>query len=255
MLYRSIRNNAGLIGLLIALTACLTLCGCVTVYNPATERRETLFMDTAAEVALGKELDTELHKKMKFAADPAQLARVRNIGQRVARYSDRQDLRYVFQVVEDTTLNAFAVPGGYVYIHSGLAQTANDAELAGVIAHEIGHIAARHSVKQLQGLMGFQLLMGIVTGASGQLPVSQALSVVFDLANLGYSRKDELLADKLAVRYTRRAGYSPLGIVTFFHKLETDAAQKGRSAPPVFLSSHPPTKQRIAQVEEEMRKR
>lgn len=237
----------------VLLASSVTLSGCVTLYNPATERRESYLIDTRQEVELGRNMDTELRKQMKFVTDPRQNRRLIDIGNRIAEVSDRQDLTYHFFIVEDKDLNAFAIPGGYIYVHSGLMQAANDAELAGVLAHEIGHIAARHSVKQLQTVMGYQIVLGIITGVSGTDSINGALNVVFNLVNLGYSRQDEFLADKLAVRYTRRAGFSPLGLVTFFQKLQNEAEARGPSLKLVFLSSHPPTEQRILRIDEEMR--
>jgi predicted Zn-dependent protease len=230
-----------------------SVCGCVTIYNPATEKRETFLIDTKGEVSLGADMDRELQTKLKFVNDPGMLRRVETIGNRVANFSDRQDLFYHFKVVKDKELNAFAIPGGFVYINSALVEAATDDELAGVIAHEIGHIAARHSVKQLQTVLGYQILIGIITGASGQASTSKALDVVFNLVNLGYSRKDELLADKLAVRYARRANYNPKAIITFFQKLQKDAETKGQNYRVAFLSSHPAIEERIANIEEQIR--
>lgn len=227
--------------------------GCVTIYNPATERKETLFLDTQSEVALGVDMDNQLQTKLKILHDPQMQYRLDSIGGKVATYSDRQDLSYHFRIVKDNELNAFAIPGGFVYVNSGLMAVANDAELAGVLAHEIGHIAARHSVKKLQTVMGYQIIMNIVLGRSGQSATGQAIDIVFNLVNLGYSRQDEFLADKLAVRYTRRAGFSPLGIITFFAKLKAEAEKKGPGINLVFLSSHPPIEERIARVENEVR--
>ncbi len=226
--------------------------GCVTVFNPATGRQESLLIGTKQEVELGLQMQNELRRKMKFSRDPDAIRRLAKIGSRIAVVSDRQDLAYNFSVVIDNELNAFATPGGFVYINSGLMAAATDDELAGVVAHEVGHIAARHSVKQMQGLLGMQMLLGIAGGLSGKESVNKALTIVFDLVDLGYSRKDEFQADKLAVRYSRRAGFNPWGIVSFFRKLEENSLQKGRTAPPVFLSSHPPIQQRIAQVEQEI---
>jgi predicted Zn-dependent protease len=226
--------------------------GCVTVYNQATGRQESLIMGTPQEVNLGKQMNQELHQKMKFVADPGMLQRLRFIGTRVANYSDRQDLYYNFSIVQDKELNAFATPGGYVYINSGLMNAATDDELAGVIAHEVGHIAAKHSIKQMQGMLGMQMLLGIVGGMSSKTSLNQTLTIVSDLVNLGYSRQDELFADTLAIRYMKRSGFNPYGFISFFKKLEQNAQRTGRSAPPVFLSSHPPIAQRIAHAQQEI---
>lgn len=238
----------------IILIVCLfSFCGCVTIYNPATERKETLFIDTSSEIRLGEDMDKQLEKKLKIQTDPQLQERLERIGARLAAYSDRKDLAYHFKIVQDKELNAFAIPGGFVYVNSGLMQAANDNELAGVLAHEIGHIAARHSVKKLQSAMGYQIIMSIVLGASGQSATGQAIDIVFNLVELGYSRQDEFLADKLAVRYTRRAGFSPIGIITFFEKLKAESEKKGSGVKLVFLSSHPPIAERIARVESEMK--
>lgn len=226
--------------------------GCITIYNPATERNETFLIDTRQEVALGREMDKELQTKLKILNSPQMNNRLSLIGAKLAGFSDRKDLTYHFKVVNDKELNAFAIPGGFVYVNSGLIESANDDELAGVVAHEIGHIAARHSVKQLQTVMGYQLVLSIITGISGQTDINNALNIVFNLVNLGYSRKDEFLADKLAVRYVKRAGFSPIGIITFFEKLKKEGEKKRTNSRLVFLSSHPPIDQRISRVEQEI---
>jgi predicted Zn-dependent protease len=227
-------------------------CGCVTIYNPATERKETYFIDTKQEIALGRDMDAELHKKLTLVKDPLMQRRLDSIGQRVATYSDRLDLMYTFAIVKDKELNAFAIPGGFIYVNSGLMDQANDDELAGVLAHEIAHIAARHSVKKLQSVLGYQIIMGIILGTAGSSSVNQAIDVVFSLVSLGYSRQDETLADKLAVRYTRRANFDPRGIISFFRKLQADSQRSGRPAQNEFLSSHPDIENRIRFVEEQL---
>jgi predicted Zn-dependent protease len=172
--------------------------------------------------------------------------RLDRIGARVAAVSDRQDIIYRFKVVDNKELNAFALPGGFLYVHNSLMRSANDDELACVLAHEIGHVAARHSVKRLQSVLGYQLLSGIVFGVAGRAALHQAMDVVHELISLGYSRKDELAADDLAVRYSSRAGFNPMGMATFLEKLK-GAASAGVPMP-AFLSSHPAIDERIARV-------
>jgi predicted Zn-dependent protease len=125
---------------------------------------------------------------------------------------------------------------------------ATDDELACVLGHELGHLAARHSVKRLQANLGYQLLIGIALGVTGKQYVGDCLGVVLDTIDLGYSRKDEYLADRLAVRYAKRAGFNPLGMVSFFEKLEKEASGFNL----VFFSSHPPIKERIKNVRQEV---
>lgn len=236
--------------LILALTSLLS--GCTTIYNAATERKETLLIDTQEEVALGLDMDQDLQKKLKILNDPKMQERLNFIGNKVASFSDRQDVKYYFRIVKDKELNAFAIPGGFVYINSALLDVASDSELAGVIAHEIGHIAARHSVKKLQALLGYQIILNIALGLSGNIQMGEAIDIVFNVVSLGYSRKDEFLADKLAVRYTKRAGFNPYGIISFFEKLKKEAEMKGPNFKLVFLSSHPPIVERIKNVEKEI---
>lgn len=237
---------------IILFLCAILLSGCVTIYNPATEKKETLLIDTPGEISLGRDMDKQLQYKLKILGDPQMQSRMDSIGSRIASASDRQDLNYAFRIVKDKELNAFAIPGGYVYLNSGLLDVASDDELACVLAHEIGHIAARHSVKRLQTVLGYQLIMGIALGISKQQAIGSAVDVVFNLVSQGYSRKDEFLADKLSVRYSKKAGFNPYGMVSFFEKLKKEAAKRGPNFMPVFLSSHPPIEERIKRVEEEI---
>lgn len=229
------------------------LTGCVTIYNPATQRKETLLIDTKSEVALGRDMDRQIQKKLKILNDPQMQYRLENIGNKVANFSDRRDLTYYFRIVKDKELNAFAIPGGFIYVNSGLMDIAIDEELACVLAHEIGHIAARHSVKKLQASLGYQIIMSIALGISQNQTMGRAMDIVFNLVNLGYSRKDELLADRLAVKYAKKAGYNPSAMITFFEKLRQEEKKRGPNFNLVFLSSHPPIKERIKNIENEIK--
>lgn len=226
------------------------LSGCTTIYNSATGQRETLFIDTKTEVNLGSDMANEISREKKMVNDPKMQERLERVAKRIAMVSDRKDLSYYFNIVDEKEFNAFAIPGGSVYINSGLMAAANDDELAAVVGHEVGHIAARHSVKRLQAVLGYQLLSSIALGVSGQQQVLQAVDVVFNVVTLGYSRKDEYLADKLGVKYALAAGFNPYGMITFFQKLKQEA--KITSFNLVFLSSHPPVDERIKQAQNEI---
>lgn len=226
--------------------------GCVTIYNPATQRKETLLIDTEGEVALGRNMDRDIQRKLKILQEPQMQNRLEDIGAGVAGFSDRQDVGYHFRIVKDKDLNAFAIPGGFIYVNSGLMDIATDDELACVLAHEIGHIAARHSVKKIQAVMGYQLVMGIILGVSGKQRISEATDIVFNVVSLGYSRKDEFLADKLAVKYAKKSGFNPYAMVTFFERLKQKAREKGPNFNLVFLSSHPPIEDRIKNIKNEI---
>lgn len=228
------------------------LSGCTTVYNPATQRNENLLIDTQSEISLGRDMDLEIEKRMTILDNPQMQFRLDGISKKIAAASDRQDVIYSFKIVKDKELNAFSIPGGYVYVNSGLMNTATDDELACVLAHEVGHIAAKHSVKKLQAVMGYEIIMSIALGISGQQSISQATDIIFNIGSLGYSRQDELLADRLAVRYSKRAGFNPYGMVTFFEKLKEEEKKRGPNLKIHFLSSHPDLDQRIQKVKEEI---
>lgn len=234
----------------ILIFAAFFLSGCTTIYNSATGQRETLFIDTQTEVSLGKDMDKQIRSEMKLLNNPRMRERLERIGNRIAAVSDRQDIVCHFNIVKEKEFNAFAIPGGNVYLNSGLIEAANDDELAAVIGHEVGHIAARHSVKRLQAILGYQLITLIALGASAQQQVLQAVDIVFNVMVSGYSRKDEYLADKLGVKYTKAAGFNPYGMVGFFQKLKKEGKNTGFNL--VFLSSHPPIDDRIKQAAKEI---
>lgn len=230
----------------------LFLCGCATVYNPATGKNEFILIDTKSEVSLGKSLNQQIRKEFKVPDNPQLNNRLKNIGEKIAKVSDRQDLDYQFGVIEDKGLNAFSIPGGYVYVNTGLLNIANDDELAAVVGHEIGHVAARHSVKKLQTALGYEIIMSIAFSKTNSLDAAKALDVVFNLISLGYSRDDERLADKLGLKYAFKAGFNPRGMITLLHKLEEDAKKQGGNYHLIFLDSHPPLEERINNMNKEI---
>lgn len=190
------------------------------------------------EVELGKQINQQLISSQIQVSDNRQLNRyVDRIGQRLVPNSDRADIPYTFQVVDDDSINAFATMGGFVYIHTGLMAAAeNEAELASVVAHEIGHIVERHAVEQMKERA---IAQGVLS-ATG-LDESNAVQIGVELAvNRPNSRKDELEADAKGLATLTKAGYAPIGMITFMEKL----LQQGGS-PPSFLSTHPATSDRI----------
>ncbi|MFC1624693.1 M48 family metallopeptidase [Candidatus Omnitrophota bacterium] len=226
------------------------LSGCATAYNPATEQNEFIFITTPAEVSLGKMISGKVSRQFKFSEDKEKIDRAVEVGNKVASVSDRQDLEYYFKVIEDESLNAFTTPGGYIYINSGLIEETSDDELACVIGHEIGHVAARHAAKKLQAQIGYDILMNIASRKGGGLgDLQRAASISFDLISLGYSREDELLSDRLGVKYAYKAGYDPHAMVTFLEKLK---GKKDEKLGFVFLRSHPYASQRINVLKEQI---
>ena len=159
------------------------------------------------------------------------------IGQKLAKNSDRPELPYTFQVVDDDSINAFATMGGFVYINTGLIESAdNEAELASVIGHEIGHIVGRHSIEQMRNRALSQGLLS-ATGLDRNNAIQIGVELAISRPN---SRYDELEADRFGLENMVRAGYAPAGILGFMQKL----LQKGGS-PPSFTSTHPATSERI----------
>lgn len=196
------------------------------------------------EVRLGQQINQQLVQQGQFRPSRNQeLNRYLNqIGQRLARTSKRPDIPYTFQAVNDRGINAFATMGGYVYINTGtIAAADNEAELASVIAHEIGHITARHAVTKMRDAA---LSQGLMTAAGLQESTLVQLGVQFAV-NLPMSREDELEADRLGLNNLIRAGYAPIGMVNFMKKLQR---QGGGGIE--LLSSHPDTANRVIALEE-----
>ncbi|MBD2251258.1 M48 family metallopeptidase [Nostoc parmelioides] len=193
------------------------------------------------EVDLGNQMNQQLRSGEVRISRNAEITRyVDQIGQRLVANSDRPNLPFTFQVVENDAVNAFATLGGFVYIHTGLLKTAdNEAELASVIAHEIGHIGGRHLVKQMRQ----RALASGLASATG-LDRNTAVGLGVELAlNRPRSRQDEFDADTRGLRTLTRAGYAPSAMVSFMQKLT-----KGGGSVPAFLSTHPATGDRITSL-------
>lgn len=196
------------------------------------------------EVRFGQQINQQLVQQGQFRPSRNRSLNryVNEIGQRLAQASERPDIPYTFQVVDDRAINAFATMGGYVYINTGTILAAdNEAELASVIAHEIGHITARHAVTQMRDAA---LSQGLMTAAGLQESTIVRLGVQFAV-NLPTSREDELEADSLGLNNLMRAGYAPIGIVNFMKKLQ----RQGNSGIEI-LSSHPDTANRVVALQE-----
>ncbi|HQP91742.1 MAG TPA: M48 family metalloprotease, partial [Candidatus Omnitrophota bacterium] len=192
------------------------ICGCATVYNPATGRKELILINSAQEVQLGRSMSENIIKQEQRPVNDASKQRyVNQVGQRIVQASDRREIVYHFMVLDSPDYNAFALPGGYVYVYEGLLDKIDEAMLAAVLAHEVGHVAAKHSVKQMQSALGYNALIAIAMfGFSNKDPqlasnISAVSDTVYGLLSKGYSREDELFADKLSIKYLKNAGYDP----------------------------------------------
>ncbi len=212
--------------------------GCAV--NPATGRREFTLVSAGQELAIGHDGYAATVAEYGQYDDVALAAYVDTVGHKLARVSERPDLEWHFTVLDDPMVNAFAMPGGYIYVTRGiLAHLNSEAQLAGVLGHEIGHVTARHSAKQLTQ----QQIAGLGMAVAGALSTtfqqySGAAQQALGLLVLKYSRDDETQADELGIRYATAAGYDPREIPGTYAMLKR-VSQRGGSSLPFYLSTHP----------------
>lgn len=198
-------------------------------------------LSDSQEVDLGRQINDELLQsgQARIVNDPALTAYVTQIGQRLVPNSDRPNIPYKFQVVDDKSINAFATAGGYVYVNRGLLTAAdNEAQVAGVIGHEMGHIAAKHALRQMRQTA---IQQGLLTagGLDRNTAVNLGVQVALRLPN---SRQNEYEADQRGLRTMSRAGYAQSQMVAFMKKLLS------LPSPPSFLANHPATSDRIVRL-------
>lgn len=230
----------------------LLLSSCATAYNPATGKEEFIMIGAQEEIAIGQQVAAQIERRFKLSDDPAQIERVNRIGNRIASVCDRRDLQYHFKVIKNKDINALSTPGGYVYVNTGLLDKANDDELAAVIAHEVGHVAAKHAVKAMQAQMTYSLVAGLIFSRIGSREVQQGANIAMNLIMLGYSREDEFEADKLGVKYSYYAGFDPNGMIAFLEKLQSEEKEHRWDKSFVYLKSHPLYSDRIAKARAEV---
>ncbi|MBK1987183.1 M48 family metalloprotease [Sphaerospermopsis aphanizomenoides BCCUSP55] len=238
---------------LISLTVALSLCLSTSLPGRAIDLLPLLFqgaqilqlsnMSDRQEVELGKQMNDELRQEVRISRNQQLTSYVEQIGRRLATNSDRPNIPYTFQVVEDDSVNAFATLGGFLYVNTGLIKTAdNEAELASVIGHEMGHVEGKHLLKQMRQRA---IASGVATAAG--LDRNKAVGIGVDLAlNRPRSRQDEYDADTRGLRTLTRAGYSPSAMVSFMKKLQ------GKSSIPTFLSTHPGASDRVKALQRQI---
>ena len=234
----------------VAAIAICVMVACAT--NPATGKREFSLMSEAQEIELGQQMDGEVRKEMGVYNDPELQRYVEGIAMPLARASERPNLPWHFTVVDEPAVNAFALPGGYIYVTRGILPFLhNEDELAGVLGHEIGHVTARHSAQQYTKAttagVGVTLLSIFVPEARPFQGLTEtALGVLF----LKYGRDDELQADSLGVRYTAASGWNPAGVGGMLRTLgRLDEADGSRRGVPNWLSTHPTPSDRVEKIQ------
>ncbi len=201
------------------------------------------------ETRLGASFATEVEKQRIIITDPAVQGYITRLGNRLLTGVRSRDFDYTFKVVKDNSVNAFAVPGGRIYVHSGLIKAAaSETELAAVIAHEISHGVARHGTQQLTQQYGYSLVMQMLLGKNPRMITQLASNLFGQGAFMAYSRAMENQADYLGVETMYRAGYDPRGMVSFLKKLDT-MHQRSPDRVAQFFSTHPMTAERIGNVQ------
>ncbi len=235
------------------LTSALAAAGCSTRQRIALETgaAEVLVSD-AEEEKLGAQVKTELEQKqhIRYLNDQVVTSYVQGVANRILTFAkrDRPNQKWQVFVVDDPkTVNAFATPGAYIYVYSGLLlATDNEAEIAGVLAHESGHVVARHAARQIVQVYGLEAVLALALGKNPSLLVKYAAVIAANGTLLAHSRSDENEADEYGARYSSAAGYDPHGLVTFFQKLQAKSGKQ--STPSTWLSTHPATPDRIDHV-------
>ena len=218
--------------------------------NPVTGKKDIMLVSEGQELAMGKESDPQIVASMGLYNDPKLQSFITQKGKAMAAVSHRPDLPYEFKIIDSPIINAFAVPGGYVYFTRGImAHFNNEAEFAGVLGHEIGHITARHSAQQQSKSMLAQvgLIAGMVVSPQfGQFAeaAQQGLGMLF----LIFGRDDERESDKLGVEYSTKIGYDAQEMAGFFRTLEREGEKTGSAGIPNFMSTHPSPGERYETV-------
>jgi predicted Zn-dependent protease len=213
--------------------------------NPVTDKREFMLFSDQDEIEMGKQGNEAVLIQFGTYDDTSLQRYIDHVGQKIAHVCHRKDLPHHYTVVDSEVVNAFALPGGYVYITRGLlAYLNNEAQLASILGHETGHIAARHGVKKYQKAIGAQFVLMGVAVATESHGLALGTNVLLNAILQGYSRKDERQADELGALYMYRASYNPMEMSKFFRILER-MEERSPTVIEQLFASHPPTPDRV----------
>lgn len=225
--------------------ALISVTGCSTEYNLATQKQETLLYGSEREMSIGAAISQSFDKQLTLNTDVDVNERVEKILKKIAAVCDRQELIYTIKVIDEDLLNAVSLPGGYIYVYKGLIDKVdNDDQLASVIAHEVGHITAKHAIKRMQSMYGdtFLKLLAMQT-TNGQF--ARGVGVATTSIFFEHARVDEYQSDELGIKYMKKAGYNSTEMANMLKKLKAQEA-KEPSTPFSYWRTHPYLTQRIA---------
>ena len=224
----------------------LVLGGCATVGGVLGSVN---LVSSDEEVKMGQDLSVEVSKQDEIYNNAEVTAYVQAVGARVVKHCDRQDIAYHFSVIKKDEINAFALPGGYIYVYTGLMKDIDDeSELAAVLSHEVGHVTARHAAKRLSVMYTAQAIQNAVLGESPGFFAKILAEATTTGGFLAYSRQDEYEADQLGQKYLYAAGYDPNGMIDLMGKLKS--VESGEpSKLESMLATHPPTNERLSRIQ------
>lgn len=223
--------------------------GCATT---GVNRGDLNLVSLDQEWEMGQQLEAEIAREMNLVRDGDALAYINQLGNRIVNQTNMRDLPWEFHIVEDPAINAFNIPGGHVYVNTGLIEAAGSAaELAGVMAHEIAHGVARHGTERITKAYGLNIVASLVLGNNPGVIEQIVAQIAGTGAIAKFSRDDEREADALGVTYMYNAGYNPQGMVAMFERLLQER-QRRPSSIEQFFSTHPLSEERIRNIEREI---
>ncbi|WP_457680137.1 M48 family metallopeptidase [Thermovibrio sp.] len=236
------------LSLLILLTIFAFACGVVRT-SPFGET-SLILIPTSQEVAIGRAAALEIERKSKMCKDPVINGYINWVGQKIAAVCDRHDITYHYEVIDSPELNAFSLPGGWVFIYTGLLKHLKDeADLAFVLGHETGHIVGRHAIRRLQLIYGINFLLSLTLGGKELSPIEEeVIRVLYQIVVAGYSRKEEFEADAMGAYYTGKAGWNPVASIETIKILDSLMKFKPSGITELFMD-HPTNKKRIENLE------
>ncbi len=234
-------------------SAALLATGCSV--NPATGKQQIMLVSEQQEIELGQQSQAQIERQFGRLEDEGLQRYVSDIGLRLAAQSERPNLPWSFTVLDDSLVNAFALPGGFIYVTRGILTHMNsEAELVGVLGHEIGHVTARHSANQMSKAMLGQVALGVGMVAAGDYgrTVGDLGSMGLGMLFLKYGRDDERQSDSLGLRYALRTGYDGAEIPEVYEMLGRVSAAAGQSPVPNWMSTHPAPENRTQRLQQEI---